>query len=62
MWDMEVLTSNGCGTAFDGEEDGEDGVGDGVVDHVAFPFDLDSTAWLAVDCDAVHDLESFAGA
>lgn len=52
---MDKLTAHGCGGALDGEEDGEDGVGDAVVDHVAVPLDFDVAAGAAQDVDTVHD-------
>jgi len=57
-----TLTSHGCGAALDGEQHGEHGVGDAVVDHVALPLDLDLAAAPAVDRHAVHDPERDGGA
>ena len=53
-----MLTLYGSGTAFNGEEDGEDGVGDAVVHHVAFPLDFDLSARLHVHGYAAHDFEA----
>ena len=55
MW--WALTANGCRRAFDGEQHGEHGVGDAVVDHITLPGDFDVAAGLDEDVDTVHDCE-----
>lgn len=50
-------TAHSGGRAFNCEEHGEDGVGDAVVDYVAFPGDFDAAAGCDEDVYAVHYCE-----
>lgn len=51
------LTFDGCRTTFDCEEDGEDGVGDAVVGHVAFPLHFYFAVGGDFDEDGTHDFK-----
>lgn len=54
-WGRQGLTFHRSGAALDGEENGQYGVGNAVIQHVTFPLDRHLAAILAPHRDAAHD-------